>query len=220
MSQPRIDAVLFDMDGTLFNTEIIHMQGWIQAAKAFSQSFTETDYKAFVGVVTDECHQIIHQKWGADFPIQDFINHKSKLQKTIKAEGVTLMQGAQSFFDECASRCGNIGIVTSSSLDDVHTNFNYFTGFEKLKSIVASEDVVNRKPAPDCYLLACEQLGVKPEHTLVFEDSNPGCLASINAGCKTVMIPDMKPVEPEIEPRLFAMYPDLVAAQPLINLLK
>ncbi|AWB68423.1 HAD family phosphatase [Saccharobesus litoralis] len=213
----RIDAILFDMDGTLFDSEIIAEQGWILAAQEFGQTFTHQDYLKFVGIVTDVCHQQAHRKWGESFPMARFIKRKSEIYRELKTQGVLVKAGAQAFLNKSRQLTPKLGLVTSSTRSAVKENFQYLAGLEQFQTIVTAENTQRKKPEPDCYLLACQQLEVKPEHTLVIEDSNPGCLAAIRAGCKTLCVPDMVPITSEIEKQLFARYDSLNQALSLLD---
>ncbi|NTS75688.1 HAD family phosphatase [Catenovulum sp. SM1970] len=200
-----IQAILFDMDGTIFDTEVIYESGWIETAEAFGQSFTKEDYKKMVGVRREVCHQIAKDMFGPDFPMDDFIAAKDKHNQQVKAQGVAIKQGFEAFFQACLKKNLKLGLVTSSHRAVVDANFARLTHFDYLKHfdcIVAAEDVTQPKPEPECYLKAAKQINVAPESCLVIEDSNPGCRAAIAASCPTLMIPDFLPAEPDVAEQL------------------
>ena len=74
----------------------------------------------------------------------------------------------------------------------------------RFDALVTGDMIENSKPAPDIFLKACELLGVKPDEAFALEDSRNGLLSAINAGCRTIMIPDLWEGEEEIDRLLFA----------------
>ncbi len=220
MSSHELQAILFDMDGTIFDTETICEQGWIKTAKRFGQNFDHEDYKKIVGIRVDLAHQQAKERFGDDFPMDEFIAEKQAFIKQEKAKGLTIRKGFVDFFEACLKTNLPIGLVTSSSMSDVHNNFAQFTNENYLKyfqCIVSGEDVSSPKPSPECYLLALNKLGVEAPRTLVFEDSNPGCRSAISAKCKTVMMPDMLPSAADIIPHLYAEINDFTEAYKLLK---
>ena len=78
-------------------------------------------------------------------------------------------------------------------LESAGVSINHFD------AIVGGDMVEKIKPYPDCYLLACETLGVKPKHTLVGEDSDVGIQSAHAAGCNVIWVPDIQKVDPKIQ---------------------
>lgn len=191
-------AILFDMDGTIFDTETLHLKAWVQAASEFGIHSDIEDYVQFVGVREDICYQIFSRQRGAAFPLDAFIQCKTQIAQRLMQQELSYKSGFEALFKHCLDAGLPLGLVTSSSAQIVRQNFAQTAYANDWQVIVTGEDVTQPKPAPDCYLLACSSLGVKPEQTLVFEDSNAGARAAIAAGCKTVMVPDYLPADEEV----------------------
>jgi beta-phosphoglucomutase-like phosphatase (HAD superfamily) len=98
-----------------------------------------------------------------------------------------------------------IGLVTSAQLEGTKLSFQQSGYLSDFTTVVTVDDVKAPKPAAEPYLLACQRLGVAPEHVLVFEDSNVGLASAINAGCKTVAIPDLVVIDEVIKNQCYAV---------------
>ncbi|MCF2949099.1 HAD family phosphatase [Paraglaciecola aquimarina] len=198
MGFTKFDAVLFDKDGTIFDSEQICCDAWVHTAKAFNVHFSVDMYKDFIGVPTQECYQIAHKQFGPDFPMDQFIFEIRLYMTEKKRIGLPVKKGFDALFQYILDKKIPVGVVTSSDLESTLQSFQNTAYKQKLDVLVTFDDIANPKPAPDCYLLACNKLGVRPERVLVFEDSNAGVKASIAAGCQTAVIPDLVDIEPEI----------------------
>ncbi|TYK67204.1 HAD family hydrolase [Colwellia echini] len=195
MLTKEIKAVLFDKDGTIFDSEQIYCDSWVASAKAFNVNFTAEMYDPFVGVRAVECYQRAHKMFGESFPMKDFIKHNRRYIDDKKAAGMPIKKGFITFFEQVKSLSLPIGLVTSSAHDAAILSFTG-TDFMDYFTVFITGDLVDvAKPSPDCYLLAAKKLGIKPENILVFEDSSAGVSAATLAGCQTVAIPDYLPVE-------------------------
>ncbi|MEP1446054.1 MAG: HAD family phosphatase [Paraglaciecola sp.] len=200
MPLTNFDAVLFDKDGTIFDSEQVCCDAWLATAKRFNVDFTVDMFKKFVGVPTEQCNQIAHQEFGLSFPMDDFIRETRSFISAKKRLGLPIKQGFTGFFDYLVANKVPLGVVTSSGYDSAIESFQQTELLQALDTLVTFDDITHPKPAPDCYLLACQQLAVSPQRVLVFEDSNAGIEASLAAGCHTVAIPDLV----ELQPRLLA----------------
>ena len=198
MTFKNFDAILFDKDGTIFDSEQVCCDAWVLTAKMFNVHFTEHMFKKFIGIPTDECYQMAHQDFGTTFPMNDFIQETRRYISAQKQKGLPVKKGFHRFFSHILENNVPVGVVTSSAYDSTIESFQQTDYMGALDVLVTFDDISNPKPAPDCYLLACQKLAVSPERVLVFEDSNIGIKASLAAGCQTVAIPDMLEIESEL----------------------
>jgi HAD superfamily hydrolase (TIGR01509 family) len=194
----QFDAILFDKDGTIFDSEQVCCDAWMATAKVFDVHFTTDMFKRFIGIPTDLCNQIAHQEFGLTFPMDDFILETRRYISAKKRQGLPIKKGFDRFFNYILENKVPVGVVTSSAYDSAVESFQQTAYLQALDVMITFDDVANPKPAPDCYLLACKQLSVSPKRVLVFEDSNAGIKASLAAGCHTIAIPDIVELEPAL----------------------
>lgn len=190
-------AALFDMDGLIFDTEKKLKQCWQQAANRQGLNLTDDDYQTFVGTKDSECEIFIQRLFGEKVNMAQYIQDRDQLYSQIKTTPPELMSGFKALFTQLQHRNIPCALVTSSSRQDVEFNFSTTDYLKKFTVIVTGDDVKKGKPDPECYQLACQQLGVLPAHGIVFEDSNQGMKSAHLAGCQAIMIPDLVPANAE-----------------------
>ncbi|WP_440905269.1 HAD family hydrolase [Catenovulum sp. SX2] len=191
-------AILFDKDGTIFDSEAIYRESWVKAATEMGYHFTSEMYDPFVGVRAVESYQGAQKLFGDNFPIDKFIERTGYYNKQAKLAGMPIKPGFNAFFDQAKKLAIPLGLVTSAVHDAAITTFHGTDFLDYFQIIVTGDMVEQPKPDPSCYLMACKQLGLAPHEVLVFEDSNAGVAAAIQAGCQTAAIPDYLPVKPEL----------------------
>ncbi len=201
----QFKAVLFDMDGTIFDSESLYSQAWVTSAQHFNQYFTKEMYNDFVGVRSVECYQRAQKLFGESFDMQPFIDFFRSYLSTEKAKNMPIKPGFEAIFEQLKQSEIKLGLVTSARQASVCENFENLPYLKDFDVVISGDDVNDPKPAPECYLKACAALGILPQDTLVFEDSNPGALAAIRAGCQTIVIPDLLPIEAEIKAQAHAI---------------
>lgn len=217
MSFTKFDAILFDKDGTIFDSEQVCCDAWIATAKKFDVCFTTDMYKKFIGIPTHQCQQMAHQDFGLAFPMDDFILETRRYMSAKKHQGLPIKKGFERFFNFLLENKIPMGVVTSSDYGSAIESFQQTHFMQALDVLVTFDDITHPKPAPDCYLLACQKLLVTPENVLVFEDSNAGIEASLAAGCKTVAIPDIVEIEPNLLTRCHYTIPSFDEAYSLLK---
>lgn len=194
----EIKAILFDKDGTIFDSEKIYCDSWVASAKAFNVEFSAKMYDQFVGVRAVECYQRAHKMFGEHFPMEAFIKNNRQYIDEKKAAGMPIKKGFEDFFEQVKELSIPIGLVTSSAKEAAVLSFSGTNFMEFFQVFITGDLVESAKPSPDCYLMAAERLGLKPENILVFEDSNAGVSAATDAGCQTVVIPDYLPIKQDL----------------------
>lgn len=185
------DAILFDLDGTLVDTESLAMSAGMAAfarlgfpvSEAFMHGLVGRDM-ATAGRIIARAHPALdqtalHPMWNEGFLAE--VNR-----------GLPLKPGASALL---AARLRPMAIVTSSRRAEAHHKLGVAGIADAFHHVVVVEDVTAPKPAPAPYLLAAEKLGVDPARCLVFEDSETGAEAAFRAGCRVVQVPDVVPSE-------------------------
>lgn len=184
------DAILFDLDGTLIDTESVALRIGMQSFAALGAPVEIGFLHGLVGIdlpssaaIISQAHplldqQALHAAWR-----QGFLEATSADGLALKA-GVTELLNAQ---------LRPMAVVTSSGRAEAHRKLDLAGIAGSFNLVITLDDVARAKPAPDAYLLAAERMGVLPARCLVFEDSEAGAQAAHRAGCIVVQVPDVVP---------------------------
>lgn len=189
MSLPRFPkAVVFDLDGTLIDSEALVREAYRITSAAFGVSLTDAQFLALVGLNRDDNDKTLLTYWGADFPLTDFheANRKHLLEQT-----APLKQGVQEILDLLDAKHIPYALATSSGPLWVNRHFDAYGLHPRFRAIVTREDVENGKPHPEPYIKAAGLMGVATQDVLALEDSHAGVTSAHAAGCMVVMIPDL-----------------------------
>lgn len=192
MSFPRgIQAVVFDMDGLLLDTETVYQAAMIEAGQLFSVDFTAATYRAMVGKTNPESAVMLRELYGESFPVEDYFARVwSDVEIILEAE-VRLKTGVMEILDYLDALGIPRAIATSNSRQAVDRYLGRFDLLKRFHAVVAHTDVTRHKPHPDPYLEAARRLNVHPTMCLALEDSHPGVRAAHAAGMMTIMVPDI-----------------------------
>jgi HAD superfamily hydrolase (TIGR01509 family) len=185
------DAILFDLDGTLIDTESLALASGMAAFEQLGLSVTEDFMHGLVGKDMPTAARLIAEA----HPTLDQAALHPIWQEGFQAgvnRGLSLKPGVAELLAACLVP---MAIVTSSRRAEAHHKLGVAGISDAFVHVVVYEDVTAPKPAPDPYLLAAEMLGVDPARCLVFEDSETGAEAAFRAGCRVVQVPDVVPSE-------------------------
>lgn len=193
-------AVVFDMDGILFDTERICQESWLQVAKGRGLEGMEEVFPRCIGLNAAGSRQIVLEAYGENFDYEDFRTETSVwFWDYIESNGLPVMKGAEALLRWLKSSGWILGLASSTRSATVLKHLEQ-TGFSEYFSTVVTGDMVEHsKPQPDIYLLACRELGVKPEEAYAIEDSPNGIRSAHAAGMCPLMVPDM--IAPDEEMR-------------------
>lgn len=214
-----IQAVLFDMDGTIFDTEVIYRRCWFRAAK--DVGFKE-DIDLFLQRVSGLNHAdmaaLVYRVYGDDAPFEALWGRWLECIDEEMACGILpLKAGAPDILFAFKERGIKIALVTSSGQRTV-ARYLQMSGLEGVfDAIVTGNQVTHGKPHPECFLTAAEELGISPAHCAVVEDSPNGIKAAHAAGMYTVMVPDLHPCTQELRPLLWHLCDTLTDLLPLVD---
>lgn len=205
-------AVIFDMDGTLFDTESVFQQEWNRLARERGISLPENFKYEICGTSGDAMNRIIEKYYHTDCggPIQRLCKERVALLLSKKVPEKPGCREILSFFRE---RGYALAVGSSSPMKQILANLRCSGLLSCFDAIAAGDEAVRGKPAPDIFLLAAKKLNVPPRNCLVFEDSPNGILAAAAAGMKPVMVPDLMPATEEIKSRCCHVFTTLTEAR-------
>jgi HAD superfamily hydrolase (TIGR01509 family) len=187
----RFQAVLFDHDGTLVESEGQHFALWNQVLAPYGFVLTLAQYKDFyAGVPTDANAADLVERFGVKEAPEVLARMKNEsAQAYLQAHAFPLMPGVRESIAQLQAAELRLGVVTGArayAIDATLRSHDLAAAFE---TVVSADDVVQSKPAPDCYLLALQRMGLSARDAVAFEDTEHGVAAAIAAGLACVAIP-------------------------------
>ena len=217
MFRKPVEAVLFDMDGLLIDTEAVYMEALQAAARTMDVEMPLAFCHSMIGIPGKECVGMIQDFYGPEFRVDRFNTHFSDHARHSFEANMPVKAGAVEILDFLCERGLPLAVATSSSAATAQRHLGKAGLLDRFTAI-ATRDVVERgKPYPDVYLEAARRLGVPPEHCIAFEDSNTGLTAAHAAGTMAIMVPDILPPLPEVRAKCVQVVNDLHAALRLLK---
>jgi HAD superfamily hydrolase (TIGR01509 family) len=205
------DAVLFDLDGTLVDTESVALHTGMAAFAAVGQTVSLAFMHSMVGKDQAAGNEMI----AVAFPDIDIDALNATWRAAFKASvarELRLKPGVMALLSAIAVP---MAVVTSSRRDEAHAKVEKAGLAHFFQTIVSVNDVIHAKPAADPFLLAATRLGVNAARCLVFEDSDTGAEGAHRAGCTVVQVPDM---QPSTGPFAHHLAPDLLTGAAMAGL--
>lgn len=212
-----IDTVIFDMDGTLIDTEKYYRKCWPLALKAFGYEMSDEQALELRSLGRPFAPTHFKKLYGEDFDYP-LVREKRKelVEECIREEGIQLKPGAVELLTWLRERNIRTAVATASDMERTERYLKMLGIYEYFDRLISATMVKEGKPSPDIYLYACEQMGRRPEECLAVEDSPNGVLSAYNAGCKVVLVPDQTPPEAFLRDKLFACVDGLLGIKDLM----
>lgn len=205
-----VSAVIFDMDGTIFDSERLVLECWETVGKRHGISDIREVFTRCIGTNKSRTQEIVYGQYGKNFPYEEFSAESSALFHEItEKDGLPVKTGAQEILEYLQEKKVSLGLASSTRLAVVTQELKDAGLYHYFQVVVGGDLIQNSKPAPDIYLMACERLGVLPENTYAVEDSYNGIRSAYNAGMHPVMVPDLLPATEEMHSLSDAVFEDL-----------
>lgn len=204
---------MFDLDGTLVDSESLVRDGYFAAARRFAIPFAESQFLTLVGKHRAENDAQLRAMFGEDFPLEAF---HAEVAAEIGDQTAPMKKGALAMMARLERERIPFALATSSGRGWVERIFRAHDLAARFHAVVTRDDVENRKPHPEPYLKAAAALGAAPADALAFEDSPTGFAAADAAGMMTVVIPDLLAPDAEMRARALLLAHSLEDALAMI----
>lgn len=196
-----IKAVIFDLDGTLIDTEPYHYQGWKYVLKNHGIEFTLEDYYPYIGhcalAIAEELARLLSKDVASQL-----LEEKRKFTKKLQEKGIPAIQQNTAFVHKIAAEKESydikLAVASAAKKTDITKHLKALGLIHYFDLLISGQNDLadyhdpegTNKPKPYIYLETAKRLGIKPEECIVIEDSAPGVEAAIAAGCFVVAIPN------------------------------
>jgi HAD superfamily hydrolase (TIGR01509 family) len=217
MTLPRLPAaVVFDMDGLLFDTEAIVREAAVAAAVRLRVDLPDAVFLSLIGLSSAEGRKRLLQHFGPAFDCDAFWREVDVEFHRLLHGRTYLKDGVVELLDWLDHRGLPRAIATSSQHAHVERNLAIHNLSGRFHAVVADGDCLQGKPNPQPFLTAAERLGVSAAACLALEDSPNGVRAASAAGMMTIMVPDLIQPTDEIRGRCIRVARDLHEVRELL----
>lgn len=194
-----IKAVIFDMDGVIFDTERIYLEDWTKVFKKYGYEMKKEIYLSVMGRGRKVVKEVFRKHFGQELPIEKMYKEKDfLLNEAINNNKIPLKEGAIEILNFLGNNGYKIALASSAKRDRILKQVELAGIKEKFKIIVSGDDVKNNKPDPEIFLKAAKGLDVSPKQCIVIEDSTSGICAASKAGMIALHVEDLKKADNEI----------------------
>jgi HAD superfamily hydrolase (TIGR01509 family) len=184
-----IEAVIFDLDGILLDSEQVWDEAREQLAKERDGRWHENAQRDMMGMSSLEWSRYMHDVIGLPEPPEEISREVVERMAKLYREHLPVVPGAREAVDRLAARWP-LGLASSSNRELIDLALELLGVEHLFKATVSSEEAARGKPAPDVYLEAARRLGVEPAHAAAIEDSENGIRAAKAAGSRVIAIPN------------------------------
>lgn len=189
VSVPRIEAVCFDLDGLMFNTEEVFHRTGTELLRRRGKPAPIEVFHAMMGRRAHEAFQKMIDMMELTDAIADLAAESGEIFDAILIEHIAPMPGLLDLLDLIEARGLPKGVATSSDRKYLTRILTMFELQDRFDSTLTGDEVAHGKPHPEIYLTSAQRLGVQPENMLVLEDSENGTRAAAAAGAYIVSVP-------------------------------
>ena len=205
-----LQAVVFDMDGLMFDSERYIQTAWNQAGTMLGYGTLGDHIEKTLGFNGTKRREFFLDLCGQDFPYDEFLElYRSLYFDKVRKEGIPAKEGLHETLEVLKKLGIRMGVATSSSRENTLKNLEREQISGYFQTVITGDMIQHGKPEPDIYLEACRKLGAEPQDAIALEDAINGIKAAARAGMMPVMIPDLIKNTTEVDDILFGRYDSL-----------
>lgn len=214
-----IEAVIFDMDGLMIDSERVTFEGYQHVLKKDNLTMSEETYKTLLGKTVKAVYELFANDYGDQYDVDQVIKEVHQyIADRFENDGVPLKKGLLELLIYLKENNYKTIVATSSHRSRVDLILKQAKITEYFDDSICGDEVTHGKPDPEVFLKACQKLNVSPDKALVLEDSESGINAAYNAKIKVIGIPDMKYPDEKYVQMTYSIMNDLLEVRDfLIN---
>lgn len=210
----KINAVIFDMDGVIFDSERLVLECWETIGRKYNLEGMREAFLPCIGTNSERTKEIVLEYYGGDFPYEQFQKESSKyFHEVVEKSGLPIKKGVREILCHLREKEVMLGLASSTRLAVVTQELKQAGLYDFFHVVMGGDQLKKSKPEPDIYLMTCEKMGITPEIAYAVEDSYNGIRAAYSAGMKPIMVPDMLPATDEMREKSIAVLDDLLAVR-------
>lgn len=195
-----MEAVVFDMDGVIFDSEKLVIECWIPVAEKYGIPNIVDACHECLGINSNLTREKMHARYGDDFPYDTYKAEMSALFHERAKDGkLPKKAGIFELLDYLKEKKVKIAVASSTRSEVVVRQLTEGGLISYFDKVICGDMVSKSKPDPEIFLKACEELGVNPEDAFGIEDSYNGIRSCNAAGMHPIMVPDLAPATEEME---------------------
>ncbi len=206
-------GAIFDMDGTLFNTEKLYRQAWLDVAAEFGEEKNYELPTAISGTNLGEESLRIIRRFYPNIDAGAYLDRVLEEVRAAAERKLELMTGVEEILDFFRTAGVKMAVASSAPVAVIEKNLVRSNLRGYFEVLVGGDKVANGKPAPDIFLLAAKELNLAPKDCYIFEDSFNGIRSAAASGGVAIMIPDTVQPTEEIKKICAAIFPNLNEAR-------
>lgn len=213
-----IEAVLFDMDGLMFDTERMYQKAWLQAGRQMGAPMEPEIVDRLRGRNREGCARVCREAFGEDFDFDAMRTAcRALMARWIEEDGLPVKPGLYELLAELERRGIPAVLATSTTRDSAWSHLQRAKVDRYFLGAVCGDEVSHSKPDPEVFLKTAALAGRDPARCMVLEDSPAGVRAGAAAGCFTVMVPDLTAPDEELKKLADEILPGLRDVIPLLD---
>lgn len=212
------EAVVFDMDGVIFDSERVAYECWIKLAKKYGFEEISVPYYKCIGTTGARTREIMMEAYGPDFPYEKFKDEVGRIFKEEYGGGrLPVKVGVKEIFEFLKGEKKKIALASSTKTEILTVELKEAGLYDYFDEIVGGDMIKNSKPHPEIFLLACKKLGVDPKKAVAIEDSYNGIKSAFSGGLMPIMVPDMLPANDEMKELAVAVLDSLIEVKSFLK---